>query len=357
MANETQKILSNSVAAPDEYLPFLATKEIASVASMVSACSFELAVALAAKGFVILTGQSGTGKSRSAIELGQALNALEEYDNGERGLSYEFMPVEADWVDARPLLGYMNPFGKPRKRSDGTITNETYEIPNALKLLLRAAAPANAGFPMILILDEMNLSHVERYFSPFLSLLEANRSTASESDINLLPVDKILLISEILTAEAPNSPVAKAAEELIAEGGGLPISDNLLIIGTVNVDETTYMFSPKVLDRAHVIELRSVLPENVFRRTLEERRILPARLTLELLQWAIRHRAEGAFDQHPTDLMAYAVSDLEVDQPAADEIRTATEILLNGAYRLLDPIGFGFGFRVINEVFAYLICG
>ena len=98
MPNDGPQILSNTPAPPDQYLAFLARTAPAPVAPIVSDCSFDLAVALAAKGFVILTGQSGTGKSRSAIELGLALNSLEDYDNGERGLSYEFVPVGADWT-------------------------------------------------------------------------------------------------------------------------------------------------------------------------------------------------------------------------------------------------------------------
>src|SRR5690606_8700788 len=102
------KILTNAPANPEAYLPFFkAPKQPAEI----SDCSFDLIVALAAKGFVILTGQSGTGKSRSALQLGQGLDGLEEYDNGVRGSSFELVPVGADWTDARPLTGYVNPFG------------------------------------------------------------------------------------------------------------------------------------------------------------------------------------------------------------------------------------------------------
>ena len=95
-------------------------------------------------------------------------------------------------------------------------------------LLVEAGKPENNGKPFFLILDEMNLSHVERYFADFLSVMESNKPIPLHSDVT--------------------------------EWDGVPhelkLPANLFIIGTINIDETTYMFSPKVLDRANVIEFR-----------------------------------------------------------------------------------------------------
>ncbi len=101
----------------------------------------------------------------------------------------------------------------------------------ALELIRHALEPANAAVPHFLILDEMNLSHVERYFADLLSAIESGE--------------------EIPLYEGNER---RANGEVVPRRLRLP--DNLFVIGTVNVDETTYMFSPKVLDRANVIEFR-----------------------------------------------------------------------------------------------------
>lgn len=350
----TNSILSSDPPEASEYLPFLQEAEPVAAVSA-GDCSFDFVVSLAAKGFVILTGQSGTGKSRSAIELGQGLDLLEDYNTGVRGSSYELVPVGADWTDARPLLGYPNPFGPPRETEEGP-TNTTYEIPDPLRLIIRAASPSADPIPGILILDEMNLSHVERYFSPFLSLIEANRSSSADASIPLLSIDKLQLIAEVLGASEPDGPEASAAEELAAEGRGLQIPHNLLIVGTVNVDETTYMFSPKVLDRAHVMELHSVSPTTYFDRAHQQGSNMPIQTAFEFLRWSIASRKDRIFDQHPVDIFAEAKKLVPGREAEVDRILGATKKMLHGAYKLLDPIGFAFGFRTINEVCSYLLC-
>src|SRR5690606_3454364 len=99
-------------------------------------------------------------------------------------------------------------------------------------LLYKASKPENANKPFFLILDEMNLSHVERYFADFLSIMESKDTIKLYTGKERKSLDGITIPFEI----------------------GWP--KNLFIIGTVNIDETTYMFSPKVLDRANVIEFR-----------------------------------------------------------------------------------------------------
>lgn len=346
-------IVSSTRPDPAKYLPYL--YESSPVLTEAGDCSFDLVVALAAKGFVILTGQSGTGKSRSAIQLGQGLDLLEQYGTGVHGSSYEMIAVGADWTDSRSLIGYLNPFGAPRGNDDET-THVTYEIPDALRLVLRAASPSSASLPCILILDEMNLSHVERYFSPFLSIIEANQSSTADAMIPLLSIDKLTLISEVLEAAEPNSPETLAAAELATEGRGLQIPQNLMIVGTVNVDETTYMFSPKVLDRAHVIELHSVPPTQYFDKQHQRGQTISVQKAFEFLTWAIERRKERTFDQHPNDIFATAKQIAAGHNADIDALATATKSLLSGAYKLLDPVGFAFGFRTINEMCGYLLC-
>jgi hypothetical protein len=139
---------------------------------------------------------------------------------------YEMVSVGADWTNNEHVLGYPDGLDKTR-----------YVRTKILDLILRAHdAPE---LPYFLILDEMNLSHVERYFSDFLSTIESNEPLSLHSDKN-----------------ADGSPAIRDGVP-----GEITIPQNLFIIGTVNVDETTYMFSPKVLDRANVIEFRATSDE------------------------------------------------------------------------------------------------
>ncbi len=162
------------------------------------------------KRFLIATGLAGSGKTKLAQAFARWFSKLEG--------CYEVVSVGADWTGNENILGYPNGLDK-----------ETYISKSALNLILHAEV--HKDIPHFLILDEMNLSHVERYFADILSAIESDEKIhlhqGSERKANgtIIPAD----------VELPN---------------------NLFIIGTVNVDETTYMFSPKVLDRANVIEFR-----------------------------------------------------------------------------------------------------
>lgn len=133
---------------------------------------------------------------------------------------YRIIPVGADWTGNENIIGYPN-----------GLDNKTYVTKPALELIRHALEPAYSEIPHFLILDEMNLSHVERYFADMLSAIE------SGEEIPLYDGDE---------RETDRGTVPRM----------LRLPDNLFVIGTVNVDETTYMFSPKVLDRANVIEFR-----------------------------------------------------------------------------------------------------
>ena len=141
----------------------------------------------------------------------------------ESETQYKIVPVGADWTNREPLVGYTN----------GLLANE-YITPDSgvIHLLMEAVKKVNENKPFFLILDEMNLSHVERYFADFLSIMESNDFIKLYTGKERSSLDGIPIPFEI----------------------GWP--KNVFIIGTVNIDETTYMFSPKVLDRANVIEFR-----------------------------------------------------------------------------------------------------
>lgn len=137
--------------------------------------------------------------------------------------------VGADWTNREPLLGYPNALksGEYIKPENGV-----------LDLLIEANKPENASKPFFLILDEMNMSYVERYFADFLSAMESHEAIALWNNCN----------------DETDSCNCNVPERI-------RLPDNLFIIGTINVDETTYMFSPKVLDRANVIEFKISIDE------------------------------------------------------------------------------------------------
>jgi len=212
------------------------------------------------------------------------------------------------------------------------------------------------NIPHFLILDEMNLSHVERYFSPFLSLMEARRSAADPRSVALLSAENISLIKEVLVEDRPGAPETEAATRLDQVGDGLAIALNLFTIGTVNVDETTYMFSPKVLDRAHVIELLPVAPGAYIDGTaVSEDEFIPADKALTLITEALEfHRTTSIDRKKPAEILEQARLLFDVPPETTQAVLAGIRTLLNGAFKLLDPVGFGFGFRVVNEVCLYM---
>lgn len=181
--------------------------------------SYRFISSLITKPFVILTGLSGSGKTKLA-------EAFSLWISGDPDSQIRMVSVGADWTNREPLLGYPNALepGRYVKPDSG-----------ALDLILNAID--NPELPHFLVLDEMNMSHVERYFADFLSAMESSRRHISLH---------------------PDTPAWKDGYGNWNDGvpDKIELPKNLFIIGTVNIDETTYMFSPKVLDRAQVIEFR-----------------------------------------------------------------------------------------------------
>jgi hypothetical protein len=146
-----------------------------------------------------------------------------------------FLSVRPDWRDSRALLGYHNPL------------LGSYEWTEFLRFVLRAAenfrGPREDRVAWFVILDEMNLAHVEYYFADLLSVLESGRDAEGWTR------EAIRIERPDLSEDQDDSDVPPAA---------IHLPPNLYIVGTVNMDETTHAFSPKVLDRAFTIELSEV---------------------------------------------------------------------------------------------------
>ena len=173
-------------------------------------------LSLKSKPFVILAGTSGTGKTRLVKLFAKAI-----------GAKMKLVPVRPDWSDSSDLFGHTDLSGKFRA---GAIIDFIKQ------------AEWDSDTPYFLCLDEMNLARVEYYLSDFLSVIET-RDRKENGDIETEPLVDVDYYKD---------------KDAMAKYGRVFIPDNLYIIGTVNMDETTFPFSKKVLDRANTIEFSYV---------------------------------------------------------------------------------------------------
>lgn len=174
-------------------------------------------LSLKTKPFVILAGISGTGKSKIVRLFAESLGATTE------NKQFNMISVRPDWNDGTELMGYKN-------------LNDDFIDGSLTKIIKEASKPENKNKPYFACLDEMNLARVEYYLSDYLSIIESR----------------------------------KKVEQDIITDSELQIPDNIYLIGTVNMDDTTFTFSRKVLDRANTIEFSDVNLENLFEEITEE---------------------------------------------------------------------------------------
>ncbi len=202
----------------------------------------DIITAIKTKPFLLLAGISGTGKSRIVRELARACwdEDSAEY-KAQKPQNFEIIQVKPNWHDSTELMGYVS-------RVSG---NPIYVIGDFLRFITRAWE--NLDTPYFLCLDEMNLAPVEQYFAEFLSVIESRKS----SEDGTIVTDPILKKStedwyRVLTAELAGDNEA-LRNRFLEEG--ITIPQNLIVVGTVNMDETAFSFSRKVLDRAMTIEM------------------------------------------------------------------------------------------------------
>ena len=203
--------------------------------------------AIKSKPFLLLAGISGTGKSRIVRELARACwDADSEEFNSQKPRNFEMVQVKPNWHDSSELIGYVSRVsGEP-----------VYVAGDFLKFVAKAWEEAGNGVPYFLCLDEMNLAPVEQYFAEYLSVVES-RKADSEGNIT---TDPILKKSKedwyrVLTSELTDDDAIR--NKFLEDGISIP--QNLIVVGTVNMDETTFSFSRKVLDRAMTIEMNKVI--------------------------------------------------------------------------------------------------
>ncbi len=202
------------------------------------------------------------------------------------------------------MLGYPN-----------ALVSKKYVKPDngIVDLIINASKSENENKPYFLILDEMNLSHVERYFADFLSVMEMGKDG-------------------FISLHANTGEWTDDNENPVPYKVSLPA--NLFIIGTVNIDETTYMFSPKVLDRANVIEFR------VTEKEIEEFLKNPVKPDLDALR--------GAGAGMASDFVRLARESI-TDFQDKDVIKES----LVEFFKELKKTGSEFGYRTASEIFRF----
>lgn len=204
----------------------------------------DIITAIKTKPFLLLAGISGTGKSRIVRELARACwdEDSPEY-KAQKPKNFGMVQVKPNWHDSSELIGYVS-------RVSGKAEFIAGEF---LKFIAKAWEDTDT--PYFLCLDEMNLAPVEQYFAEYLSVIESRKSHEDVSvttDPILEKVDEEWYFN--LTASLTiNEDIRKKFNK-----EGICIPQNLIVIGTVNMDETTFSFSRKVLDRAMTIEMNEV---------------------------------------------------------------------------------------------------
>lgn len=253
-------------------------------------------ICLKTRPFVILAGISGTGKSKLSQLYAEAL--------GNR-TRYLRLPVRPNWSDDRYLLGYFD-----------TITGEYITEP-AVEFLLEANADEdNLHF---FCLDEMNLAHVEYYFSQFLSAMEEERPTDR----------RITLLSKRVQQQMLNTASQVQMASKLAQ---VLIPTNLFFTGTINVDETTQPISDKVMDRANTLEFFRVDLEKIPQPT-----DLPEPVNISVHTWH-SYRTTLPDSRFRTQIIEISKILNEADLGLGYRVLHEIELYVANSVGLLDPL-------------------
>ena len=273
--------------------------------------------AIKSKPFLLLAGISGTGKSRIVRELARACwdDGSEEY-KAQKPKNFEMVQVKPNWHDSSELIGYVS-------RVSGS---PVFVAGDFLKFV--AKAWENPGVPYFLCLDEMNLAPVEQYFAEYLSVVESRKCDEN----GVVTTDPILKKCEEqwyfdLTAQLTTNDEIRS----LFNTEGIAIPQNLIVVGTVNMDETTFSFSRKVLDRAMTIEMNEVD-----------------------LYGGLTDRYEKIGKLEAGNLIGTAVEAVDVYQENKDVCDTALQYLeaVNGQ---LEGTPFKVAYRTRNEFLLYVV--
>ena len=201
---------------------------------------------LRTKPFMLLAGISGTGKSRIVREMAKACWTPDEDEYGKNcPRNFCMVQVKPNWHDSSDLIGYVS-----------RINGEKYVVGPFLRFIAKAIKDPKR--PYFLCLDEMNLAPVEQYFAEYLSVIESRKLQDGQIETDpIVPYENTEAYGSLIDQLFDSDEERKAYKT--EEGGKrLTVPENLFVVGTVNMDETTFSFSRKVLDRAMTIEMNEV---------------------------------------------------------------------------------------------------
>ena len=276
--------------------------------------------AIKSKPFLLLAGISGTGKSRIVRELARACWDVDSAEyKAHKPKNFEMVQVKPNWHHSSELIGYVS-------RIDGV----RYVVGPFLKFMVKAIQDPNT--PYFLCLDEMNLAPVEQYFAEFLSVVESRKVDKDGNVVTDPLVDYSSteeyksLIDQLFCDDAERNAYLTEVD-----GKRLTIPQNLIVVGTVNMDETTFSFSRKVLDRAMTIEMNEV--------------DLMAGLTN-------RHENIGKIEFD--DIIGKAVEGVDVYAAHEGVCKKAIEYL-ESINATLDKTPFKVAYRTRNELLLYVV--
>lgn len=282
--------------------------------------------ALKTKPFLLLAGISGTGKSRKVKEL--AYMTCPEGELRKDATSpgnYCLIEVKPNWHDSTELLGYYsNLSGK-------------YNITPFIHFAYKAIK--NPDVPFFVCLDEMNLAPVEQYFAEYLSVLET-RTMQDGKIVSAELLNKSIFDCCKLDEEKGYSDAESEVLEYLKENG-LRLPENLFVIGTVNMDDTTHQFSRKVIDRAFTIEMNGDTLSSMFDED-----------NANILRYAENPLQLDSLK--PKYVTALEVLGDEKIAPVADVIKAKVPVLLGKINETLKSTPFRVSFRVQNELILYL---
>ncbi len=283
--------------------------------------------ALRTKPFMLLAGISGTGKSRIVRKLAQATstqhyaNESDRWDDN-RPENFELIQVKPNWHNSMDVVGFYSNISKK------------YEFTPFVEFIVKAWQRKDT--PYFLCLDEMNLAPVEEYFAEFLSAIES-RSTDSEGNYITDPIIKPFKdfgesvgkgMLKHLFGEA--DPIDKNPLAVQFYEKGLTLPPNLMVMGTVNMDETTFSFSRKVLDRAMSVEMNEVDYDKFLSGETEAFPLL-------------------------TDFNALLVNRPQKASEVKDDIESEKVVeYLKDVNALLEDTPFKLGYRAANEAMLYV---
>ena len=342
----TNKLITLRIKNTEEQKAIFKNKNETSIVTTIINNSF--LKALRTKPFLLLAGISGTGKSRIVKEMAYA-SCPDESDLRKDDVTpgnYLLVEVKPNWHDSTELLGY-----------ESTIKNN-YVLTPFVKFLYKAMKYPDV--PFFVCLDEMNLAPVEQYFAEFLSILESRKLLEDGETILTEPLIKADIFNKYpklanelsgkSTQEKPQknsgymvtSPVedyiSMEEEYKVLQENGLRIPQNVLVIGTVNMDETTHQFSRKVIDRAMTIEMNEVKFDTFFESSDK-----------------LGYTDEPLGKEYFLPRYTSAGKALESIPEDADFIKENVPTLLEELNETLDRTPFKVAYRVQNELVLYFV--